>query len=208
MSISAPASPPPVPRPAGVVDLAQYRGRVGVGPAVAPPPRDEDEGAEPSVMAPALLATVERATPAARPPAVVPERPLVEQRVIRRLRLRSVAKLAFGSSLCGVAVVIGAGVVTWLVASTLGVVDNLESLAEDLGWDRFELDGPGMLRAATTAGGILVVAATFLATIAAEVFNLLSTITGGLRAEVGPPPATRRERRLARRAENAVREDD
>jgi hypothetical protein len=99
--------------------------------------------------------------------------------------------------------VLGAGVLIWQAVSTLGVVENLESLAEDLGWVDVRFDGPAMLRAAAIGGGILVVAATFLSVVYAEIFNLLSTITGGLRAEVGPPPERRRDRRRAAKAEKA-----
>ena len=122
--------------------------------------------------------------------------------VIRRLRLGSVLRMAFGFSLCAAVVVIGAGVLIWLTISTLGVVENLESLAEDLGWVDVRFDGPAMLRAALIGGGILVVAASFLSVVFAEVFNLLSTITGGLRADIGEAPLTRRERRRIRRALN------
>ena len=120
--------------------------------------------------------------------------------VIRRLRLGSVLRMAFGFSLCAVIVVVGAGVLIWITISTLGVVENLESLAEDLGWVDVTFDGPAMLRAALIGGGILVVAASLLSVVFAEVFNLLSTITGGLKAEVGPAPLTRRERRRIHKA--------
>jgi len=120
--------------------------------------------------------------------------------VIRRFRLGSVLRMAFGFSLCAAVVVIGAGVLVWVTISTLGVVENLESLAEDLGWVDVSFDGPAMLRSALIGGGILVVAASLLSVVFAEVFNLLSTITGGLRAEVGPAPLSRRERRQIRRA--------
>ena len=108
--------------------------------------------------------------------------------------------MAFGLSLCTAVVVIGAGVLIWLTISTLGVVENLESLAEDLGWVDVTFDGPAMLRAALIGGGILVVAASLLSVVFAEVFNLLSTITGGLEAEVGPAPLTHRQRRKIRKA--------
>jgi hypothetical protein len=121
--------------------------------------------------------------------------------VIRRVRLGSVLRMTFGFTLCAVLVVLGAGVLIWQAISTLGVVENLESLAEDLGWVDVRFDGPAMLRAGAIGGGILVVAATFLSVIFAEVFNLLSTITGGLRAEVGPPPERRRDRRRREKAE-------
>jgi len=198
---------PPTPRPAGVVDLGRYRGRTAAAPAVVPPARvDGAEEARPrsaqlvAVSAPVRVPDWERlAEDASRPERAAA--PVADGEVVlRRVRLRSVFKMVLGFSLCTYVVVLGAGVLLWSAATGLGVVDNLESLAEDLGWVDVQLDGPPMLRSAAIGGGILVVTATFLSVVFAEVFNLLSTITGGLRAEVGPPPPTRRERRRARKA--------
>lgn len=199
------AGPPATPRPAGVVDLGRYRGRTVAAPAVVPPPRPDDAGEARSRLAegvsvPVLVPDGNALEPAAapRPPAAAS---VLHERVVHRFRLRSVLKMAFGFSLCVFLVVIGAGVLIWLTIATLGVVQNVESLAEDLGWVDVRFDGPAMLRAATIGGGIAVVAATLLSVVFAEVFNLLSAITGGLRAEVGPPAPSRRERRVARRSE-------
>ena len=52
--------------------------------------------------------------------------------VIRRLRLGSVLRMAFGLSLCIFAGV-GVGALIWLTISTLGVVEHLGSFAEFLG---------------------------------------------------------------------------
>ena len=201
---------PPTPRPAGVVDLGRYRGRSGAGPAVAPPPRDEtDARVARSSLTDAVVAPVQDRldlTDRADRPTTTTTTTTAGvaasdgEVVIRRLRLGSVLRMAFGFSLCAVIVVVGAGVLIWITISTLGVVANLESLAEDLGWVDVTFDGPAMLRAALIGGGILVVAASLLSVVFAEVFNLLSTITGGLKAEVGPAPLTRRERRRIRKA--------
>lgn len=201
---------PPTPRPAGVIDLGRYRGRTGGGPAVAPPPRVQDPDAADdrspfagTVARPVAVPdwTGVSSGPSARPdPAPGSVAAADGTVVIRRFRLGSVLRMAFGFSLCAAVVVIGAGVLVWVTISTLGVVENLESLAEDLGWVDVSFDGPAMLRSALIGGGILVVAASLLSVVFAEVFNLLSTITGGLRAEVGPAPLSRRERRQIRRA--------
>jgi hypothetical protein len=190
---------PPPPRPAGVIDLGRYRGRTGAGPVVAPPPTDTAVAR--SSLTAAVVAPI-RAEPAERtdPMASTTIAGADGEVVIRRLRLGSVLRMAFGFSLCAVIVVVGAGVLIWITISTLGVVENLESLAEDLGWVDVTFDGPAMLRAALIGGGILVVAASLLSVVFAEVFNLLSTITGGLKAEVGPAPLTRRERRRIHKA--------
>lgn len=190
---------PPPPRPAGVIDLGRYRGRTGAGPVVAPPPTDAAVAR--SSLTAAVVAPI-RAEPAERTDRMASTTIAGAdgEVVIRRLRLGSVLRMAFGFSLCAVIVVVGAGVLIWITISTLGVVENLESLAEDLGWVDVTFDGPAMLRAALIGGGILVVAASLLSVVLAEVFNLLSTITGGLKAEVGPAPLTRRERRRIHKA--------
>lgn len=190
---------PPPPRPAGVIDLGRYRGRTGAGPVVAPPPTDTAVAR--SSLTAAVVAPI-RAEPAERTDRMASTTIAGAdgEVVIRRLRLGSVLRMAFGFSLCAVIVVVGAGVLIWITISTLGVVENLESLAEDLGWVDVTFDGPAMLRAALIGGGILVVAASLLSVVLAEVFNLLSTITGGLKAEVGPAPLTRRERRRIHKA--------
>lgn len=206
--------PPCPPHPGGVVDLARYRGRSATVPAAVPPPPVAGDGA--ALRSPLRAVTdaevdrPEGAVPPVPPPAIArPAGPVLdltdgpEERVIHRLRLGSVARMAFGLSLCAVAVVIGAGALVWVVLSGAGVVDNLESLAEDLGWVDVRFNGPAMLRPALIIGAVVVVATTLLSVVAAEVFNLLSTITGGLRAEVGPPPPTRRQRRRARKQAQA-----
>ncbi len=214
---------PATPRPAGVIDLGRYRGRVGASPAVSPPGRSDDEvSGRRSALATALSAPVlvpdwgtlaepepePEPEPEREPDVVTDRRPATSddgEVVIRRVRLRSVFTMTFGFSVCAFVVVVGAGVLIWLTASALGVVENLESLAEDLGWVDVTFDGPAMLRAASIIGGILVVTSTFLSVVFGEVFNLLSTITGGLRAEVGPPGPSRRDRRRARKAQKAAR---
>jgi hypothetical protein len=176
------AKPPPVPHPAGVVDLSSYRGRSAGLPAVVPPPRLDEEPLfrrEPSPATGVLDGEV----------------------VIRRVRLGPVIRMTFGFSLCTFAVVLGAGVLVWQAISNLGVVANLESFVEDLGWQDVHLEGATMLRSASISGAILVVTATFLSGIFTQVFNLLSTLTGGVRAEVGPPPERWRDRRRAAKAE-------
>jgi hypothetical protein len=193
---------PATPRPAGVVDLGRYRGRVAAGSAVAPPGRDDEDVSGRPPMAGTISAPVlvpDWNAPAPEAPAPEPVVRTDGEVVIRRVRLGSVLRMTFGFTLCASLVVLGAGVLIWQAISSLGVVENLESLAEDLGWVDVRFDGPAMLRAAAIGGGILVVAATFLSVIFAEVFNLLSTMTGGLRAEVGPPPPRLRDRRRAKK---------
>ena len=205
---------PATPRPAGVADLGRFRGRAGAAPAVVAPPRrslegdgpgaaDRADSAQPahSPLSAAVAVPVPVPDWSAPPPTTT--RPAVEadgaEMVIRRVRRGSVLAMAFGLSLCTVVVVVGAGALIGLAVSSLGLV-------EDLGWTDVGLDGPLMLRAAGIGGGILVVAASVLSVVFAEFFNLLSTITGGLRVEVGPPSPSRglgrRDRKAAKRAAN------
>lgn len=224
--MSADRGVPTPPHPGGVVDLARYRGRVAGRPGPVPPPSGDAVGERsPLVVGPDAAAAVPvpawtgapeagteseivvdlRDAPVVTPPVSAPtaDGAEVEERVIRRVRVGSVARMAFGLSCCAVVVVVGAGVLIWLVLTAAGVVENVEGFAEDLGWTDVTFDGPSLLRSSLMIGLVVVIATTLLSMVAAEVFNLLSTITGGLRAEVGSPPPTRRQRRAARRADRA-----
>ena len=134
----------------------------------------------------------------AAPPGIDPServmllRPRVEERVIRRVRLGPVFRMALGLFICAYIVILGAATVLWFAADALDMITGIEGFVEDLGFENFEFHPDAMFRAAAIGGALLVVAGTFLAVLAAEVFNLLTVMTGGLRAVVGPPLPKRR----------------
>ena len=130
------------------------------------------------VPAPAPEARAVPPSPVDAPPADA------EVRVLRRVRPWSVWKLTLAFSVCMVAVVVTAGVVLWAVAAGMGVLDNVEGLVEDVGFENFTFDGGAMLRALVLGGLILSVGAAMLAAVLAVMFNLLSDLTGGIETEL------------------------
>lgn len=124
---------------------------------------------------------------------VEPGRPLAGDLVVRRLRLRSVAKVTFTFALCMLAVVLVAGIVLWTVADRAGWVKQWTSLLVDLGFTDATVDGPTILRASSLAGVIVAATATLLTLAAAIIYNQISGLVGGFEFSV-------RSRRSGRRS--------
>lgn len=215
-------------RSPGVADFGAFRGRTSrVGAPVLPPGwrPDRDDPVDgpacrvdiavrpitPPPVAPAGTRSVVLApVPEARVvPAVAVAEPSAdtEVQVLRRVRPWSVWKLALAFSVCMVAVVATAGAVLWAVATGLGVLDNVESLVKDLGFENFTVDGRAMLRALVLGGLIISVGAAMMAAVLAVMFNLLSDLTGGIEAELAPKPPRNRRRLRGRRQARQARKD-
>lgn len=124
---------------------------------------------------------------------VEPDRPLAGTLVVRRLRLRSVAKVTLVFALCMLAVVLVAGVVLWTVADRAGWVTQWTSLLVDLGFTDATVDGPTILRASCLAGLIVAATATLLTLAGAMIYNQISGLVGGFEFSV-------RSRRSGRRS--------
>lgn len=121
-----------------------------------------------------------------------PGRPLAGDLVVRRLRLRSVAKVTFTFALCMLAVVLVAGIVLWTVADRAGWVTQWTSLLVDLGFTDATVDGPTILRASSLAGVIVAATATLLTLAAAIIYNQISGLVGGFEFSVRSRRAGRR----------------
>lgn len=113
--------------------------------------------------------------------------------VVRRLRLRSVAKVALAFYLCLLGVFLVAGIILWNLADRAGWVTNWTGLLVGLGFSDASVDGGALLRASATAGVILAVTGTVLTVAAAVFYNQLSGLIGGIEVSLHTP------RRLARR---------
>lgn len=78
-----------------------------------------------------------------------------------------------------------AGMILWQIASSLGLIHNIEKfVAELLAEETVDIDGGRLLRAACGAGAVLAVAATAFAGLLAIMFNVIATMTGGVRISV------------------------
>jgi len=106
------------------------------------------------------------------------------KRVIRRIELWSVLKLALVFYTCMYVVVMGALVIIWGFAYSAGLVDNFESFANDVGFEHWTFYGEHMFRQAAVIGGVMVVAATVLTVLATALVNVISELTGGIRVVV------------------------
>ena len=134
------------------------------------------------------------------------QRFLIGDLVIRRLKLRSVAKVALVFFLCLLAMVLIAGVLLWNLANRAGWVTNWTGFLVDLGFTDATVDGPTIFRASALAGLTLVATATFLSIAAAVMYNQISGLVGGFEmslrstkrhqsARLHRPPKRQRRRR-------------
>jgi cytochrome c biogenesis protein CcdA len=79
------------------------------------------------------------------------------RRVIRKLDTWSVLKVSVLFYLSLVVVVVLAGVLLWLVGSTVGAIDNVEKFMRAIGFENFRFVGSQLHRGAVGAGVVLVV---------------------------------------------------
>lgn len=133
------------------------------------------------------------------------------RRVVRRIDLWSVLKVALIFNTIMLGICLGAVAVLWGLASTTGLVDDLEGFLRDSGFEDFRFDGDRMFTQVAFIGAVLTLATTVLLVLAAALLNLISEMTGGIRFTVieevterrpqaasppvaappGPPPARR-----------------
>ncbi len=102
-------------------------------------------------------------------------------RVIRRIDLWSVLKLALVLYTCLYAATLAALVAIWGVAYSTGLVEKLQSFLGDVGLDNFRFYGDQMFRACAAIGAVLVLAGTLITVLTVALINLISELTGGIR---------------------------
>jgi hypothetical protein len=109
------------------------------------------------------------------------------ERLVRRVRLWSVLRVALVFYLCLWFILTVAGAILWRVAVSAGAIGSVESFLADLlvdESDSFVIDGGTILQASALGGLILVVAGTAVTVLLALLFNLISELTGGIRVAV------------------------
>jgi hypothetical protein len=116
------------------------------------------------------------------------------RRVIRRIDLWSVLKLAIVLYTCLYAAVMGTLAVLWGLAYSSGQIEKVQSFMADVGMDNYRFYGDQMWRAAAMIGAIGVLAATIATVLTAALVNVISEMTGGIRVVVieEDPPVRRR----------------
>lgn len=101
--------------------------------------------------------------------------------VLKRVDPLSVLKVSALFYLSAWIVLLTAGVLLWLAASSAGVVENIEGFVESVGWDQFRFQPDEIVRGFALGGLVLVVAGALANVLMAVLFNLISDVLGGLK---------------------------
>jgi hypothetical protein len=118
--------------------------------------------------------------------------------VLRRIDLWSALKVSLGLYLSTFLVFLFGAVALWFGARSAGLIDNIETLVEDLGFARegsYQLRGPEILKMTAVIGPILVVLGALATVAGVAVFNGMAKLFGGVELTVSdgddlPPPVT------------------
>lgn len=118
--------------------------------------------------------------------------------VLQRIDLWSALKVSLGLYLSIFLVFLLGAVALWFGARSAGLIDNIETLVEDLGFareDSYRLQGPEILKMTAVIGPILVVLGALATVAGVAVFNGMAKLFGGVELTVSdgddlPPPAT------------------
>jgi hypothetical protein len=124
------------------------------------------------------------ATPARRPDRLEARK---THRLVRHVEPWSVLKISLIFFFCIWVILLTAAVLLWQVATSSGIIDNVENFIEDifaLEEGSFAFEGGQMFRAYAVGGLVMVVAATGFTVLLAVLFNLISDLTGGVRVTV------------------------
>ena len=101
--------------------------------------------------------------------------------VVRRVNPWSVLRFSLLFYLCMLVVWLVAGVLLWLGASAIGLIDNIERFVADLFvFEYFQLRGIAILLSTLVGGLVLVLLGTGINVIMAVVYNLTSDVVGGV----------------------------
>ena len=134
-----------------------------------------------------------RPGPAAAP--VVRSRPVLPRTsrvVVRRLDPWSVLKVSLLFYLSGCVVLITAGALLWVAATSVGVVGGIEGFMDSIGFVDFQFRAGQILRGATLVGLLLAVAGTCGNVLMAVLYNLIAEVVGGLKITLAEDAATSR----------------
>ena len=116
------------------------------------------------------------------------------RRIVRRVDLWSVLKLAVVLYTCLYAAVMATLALLWGLAYSSGQIEKVQSFMSDVGLDNYRFYGDQMWRACAMIGAIGVLAATVVTVLTAALVNVISETTGGIRfvvIEEDPRPRRR-----------------
>ena len=108
-------------------------------------------------------------------------RTLRVRRVIRRVELRSVLKLAFITHACCYGVTLGVGALLWKLALRYDLVHNVEKFMSEIGFAQdFRIHGASLWKVLVRGGAILVVLNTVGTLLLAFFYNAVAGLLGGV----------------------------
>lgn len=106
---------------------------------------------------------------------------------LRRVRLRSVAKVGTLFFVVAYLTLVGSGVLLWNAAMQLGLVADLENLVTtSLGLDAFEVSGAQLFDLLTIGAAVVCGLGLFVTVLLAVVYNVAGSLFGGLAFETAP----------------------
>ncbi|TMM18155.1 MAG: hypothetical protein E6G01_04005 [Actinobacteria bacterium] len=106
-------------------------------------------------------------------------------RTIVKIDTRTVFVVSLLFYLCGLVVVLVAGIVLWIVASLAGGINSIDHFIQQLfGYKSFNLIGIRVLLVTIVAGIVVTLLGTLVNVVIAAVFNLVSDVVGGIRIAV------------------------
>ncbi len=105
-------------------------------------------------------------------------------RVVRRVQLWSVFKLALFGSLIFYVICMLSVALLWSIAMSTGQIHHIERFMRDIGFNDWTFDGPVLFLAALNIGAVCTVLTSVMATVSAAIMNLVSELTGGIRFTV------------------------
>jgi hypothetical protein len=126
--------------------------------------------------------------------AQAPPPPRRSRVVVRSVDTWSVLKISLLFYLSVFVVLLVASMLLWAAASAIGIVENIESFMDSIGFTDFSFEAGQLLRGSALGGAVLVVAGTFGNVVMAVLYNLISEVVGGLRITLGEDETARRVR--------------
>ena len=107
--------------------------------------------------------------------------------VLRRIDLWSALKVSLALYFSLFLVFLLGAVLVWFGARSAGLIDNIETLVEDLGFageGTYQLRGPEILKMTAVIGPIVVVLGALATVAGVAVFNGMSRLFGGVEVTV------------------------
>jgi hypothetical protein len=126
------------------------------------------------------------------PKVQAPPPPRASRVVVRNVDPWSVLKVSLLFYLSVFVILLVAAMLLWAAANSVGIVENIESFMDSIGFTDFTFEAGQLLRATALGGAVLVVAGTFGNVVMSVLYNLISEVVGGLRITLGEDETGRR----------------